>query len=206
MVVSMNTCPSFTGRVDRSVYKYAKSVQNELQKTECLNAQQEKRAVPAEELKQIEQKMNTMLDVLKKKVSALHKDTVIAVEHNKADNNDYLVAYNKVLKSAPVQTPASKSMPWFENRMNGWQLDNLPLGKRMSLGLNERTYKQPIEILERRIEDLDETATDTKLLDSAISTLKAKTAKKSKTEADAILSVSKDLGLSDKYTKTLSEI
>ncbi len=204
MVVSMNSSPCFTGQIDRSVYSYAKTVQKQLEKAECLNAEREKRPLPTEELKQIREKMNTMLDLLRKKVSVLHKDTVVAVRHNNADNNDYMVVYNKLLKDAPVQTPASKSKSRFENIMQqGWQLDNLPIGKRMSLGLNQPTYKQPIEVFERRIEDIDETATDKKLLDSAVAGLKSKKCENTKSQTDAILSVSKELGLDDRFTKSL---
>lgn len=195
---SGNFSVNFTGRIDDSVYNYAKSLKKQIQKSES----------KSEDLTHIEQRTSEILDALKRKVETLHKDTVIAVKHNTADNNDYLVAYNKALKSAPVQTPASKSLSWFENLMPGWQLNNLPMGKKMVLGLNGSS-DQTIDILERRVQDLNERETDKKLLDSAVKNLlagvKDKKVKSSK-YVDAIKSVSADLGIQERYSKDIANI
>lgn len=152
---------AFSGKIDRSLYKYVRT----LQKEEQNYAKQTVKDKPQEAYKEIAQRTNDFLENLKQKVQSMNDGTHLAVKHNNADNSDYLVVFSDNAKKP--QNPVSRRLLWFQNTPCAWKLNNLGMGQKMGLGLNQWTAKEPLEILERRIGDIDVVQTDKQLLKAA---------------------------------------
>ena len=164
MVANGVTPVSFTGHVDRSVYKYANEKNKIAKAVVNRDAKEYNIPVSKEKLKDIDETTDMIMAELEQKAKQMHDNIHFAIIHEKCDDCRYLVMYNKkdksIFKSLDeyAMIPGSKIMKdeLFPLSPNYWRLDRLSWKRKKGMGLeNLGEAKEGLEILQKYIQDID---------------------------------------------------
>ncbi len=165
---------NFTGSVDKSVYKWANQIKKEAHKQELDKANHYHKPLDTKKLEEIDNRVDAMLQVLEEKATAMHPDTVISIDQpNKAKSNRFLCVHNEKIMNEMRQTPASNSyQSWGVNdssSLDYWKVhgENPYIGAPNAY-MDCAYGKNAIELLEFRINDINEKQTDKQMINNAI--------------------------------------
>lgn len=202
---------NFVGKVDRSVYQWAKQATKEAIEEEYYNANYMKKALKQEDIDALKQKTADMLQLLEQKAKVMHPDTVITVDQPlKAYRDRFLCVHNKKLDHDLRQTPYSKTNNDYWGRLDRWKVAGRDADKgadKQYGGYQGPGGKDALGLLECRINDIDETRTDKLLFNQAVEYAlkcsKSGSSRSLKKQVDNIVSVQKDLGFKSDFVESI---
>ena len=206
---------NFAGRVDKSVYQWAKIAKREAKEGIIDEANYRGTTVSQEELDAVDKRADAMMKVLEAKAAVMHPDTVITVDQPiKAYRDRFLCVHNDKLDHDLRQVPVSRTDNETWERLDRWKVagrdadqyvkgENIYRGK--FGGYDGPRGTQTLGLLEYRINDIDETRTDRRLFNEAVEYAvkcsKSGSSKSLQKQVDNILSVQKDLGYKSDFVK-----
>ena len=120
---SVGVTPNFTGRVDKSVYKYTKTLTKALKEEAVRKANFNNKALTGADLEVYDKQADKVMQQLEAKAAQMHPNTVVTVDQP-IGNDRFLSVHNDKLYTHMRQTPAAKKYEggMFGDRLTQWQL------------------------------------------------------------------------------------
>lgn len=152
---SVGVTPNFTGRVDKSVYKYTKTLTKALKEEAVRKANFNNKALTGADLEVYDKQADKVMQQLEAKAAQMHPNTVVTVDQP-IGNDRFLSVHNDKLYTHMRQTPAAKKYEggMFGDRLTQWQLS----GSRTPG--SPSTSTQHFDRFSSLVDNIDETKTD----------------------------------------------